>query len=145
MLCVRRSRGTTPGTFARAGYAQHRMDTHVIPCSYTGHAAGIPGCERYLQDAPKWPHADLFTDLAQQSYRANMVGVDNTPVPANRTRSGCHGDGVSETKARGGPVSELILKVREGTVSATQLSFTDILMCSLRLARLGSVLFLRLY
>ena len=37
----------------------------------------------------------------------------------------CHGDVVSEGQARGGHVPYLSFKVREGTVSATQLSFTD--------------------
>ena len=75
----------------------------------------------------------------------SAIGATRVLMCSLRLARGCHGDGVSETKARGGPVPELSSMVRDGTVSATQLSFTDILMCSLRLARLGSVLFLRLY
>ena len=38
---------------------------------------------------------------------------------------GCHGDVVSEGKARGGHVLAPTSKLGKGTVSATQLSFTD--------------------
>ena len=67
----------------------------------------------------------------------SAIGATRVLMCSLRLARGCHGDGVSETKARGGPVPKLSYMLRDGTVSATQLSFTDILMCSLRLARLG--------
>ena len=55
----------------------------------------------------------------------SAIGATRVLMCSLRLARGCHGDGVSERKARGGHVSELIFKVRKGTVSATQLIFTD--------------------
>ena len=61
---------------------------------------------------------------ANASYGA-AIGATRVLMCSLRLARGCHGDGVSERKARGGHVPNLTLKLRESTVSATQLSFTD--------------------
>ena len=55
----------------------------------------------------------------------SAIGATRVLMCSLRLARGCHGDGVSERKARGGHVSELTFNLREGTVSATQSSFTD--------------------